>query len=145
MRDAYQYIFRFCCDPGFNDVEETEALLRLVQEAQIDDVCVVRKGDDQIGNSGADIANHHAADHQQRHASELPARQQDQAHGEHGAAEGRRNHCRRVQDDALSKGENHHQCDKELGTGRDAQHEGTGDRVSEEGLQQVSRHRKSAA
>ena len=40
MSDSFQYIFRFCCDPGFNDREETEALLRLVKEADIDDVCV---------------------------------------------------------------------------------------------------------
>ena len=40
MSDSFQYIFRFCCDPGFNDREETEALLRLAKEAKIDDVCV---------------------------------------------------------------------------------------------------------
>ncbi len=40
MKDPFRYIFRFCCDPGFNDREETEALLRLVREALIDDVCV---------------------------------------------------------------------------------------------------------
>ncbi len=40
MSDSFKYIFRFCCDPGFNDVPETRALLRLVEEAGIDDVCV---------------------------------------------------------------------------------------------------------
>ena len=40
MKDAFQYIFRFCCDPGFNDAQETKALLRFVREAEIDDVCV---------------------------------------------------------------------------------------------------------
>ncbi|MBR6185547.1 MAG: hypothetical protein IKQ41_04735 [Clostridia bacterium] len=40
MKDSFQYIFRFCCDPGFNDVRETEALMRLCEEAKIDDVCV---------------------------------------------------------------------------------------------------------
>ena len=40
MSDSFRYIFRFCCDPGFNDAEETEALLRLTEEAEIDDVCV---------------------------------------------------------------------------------------------------------
>lgn len=37
---AYKYLFRFCCDPGFNDVPETEALNRFVEEADIDDVTV---------------------------------------------------------------------------------------------------------
>ena len=38
--DPFKYIFRFCCDPGFNDVEEIEALDRYVDEADIDDVAV---------------------------------------------------------------------------------------------------------
>ena len=40
MSESYRYIFRFCCDPGFNDREETEALMRLAEKAEIDDVCV---------------------------------------------------------------------------------------------------------
>ena len=39
-KDPFQYIFRFCCDPGFNDAEEIPALLRYVDEADIDDVAV---------------------------------------------------------------------------------------------------------
>lgn len=39
-KDAFQYIFRFCCDPGFNDSVEIPALLRYVDEACIDDVAV---------------------------------------------------------------------------------------------------------
>ena len=38
--DPFQYIFRFCCDPGFNDDTEVPALLRYVDEARIDDVAV---------------------------------------------------------------------------------------------------------
>lgn len=38
--EDYLYMFRFCCDPGFNDVEELDALSRLVDEALIDDVMV---------------------------------------------------------------------------------------------------------
>ena len=38
--DPFQYIFRFCCDPGFNDGTEVPALLRYVDEARIDDVAV---------------------------------------------------------------------------------------------------------
>ena len=30
--DPFQYIFRFCCDPGFNDGTEVPALLRYVDE-----------------------------------------------------------------------------------------------------------------
>lgn len=40
MKGPFQYIFRFCCDPGFNDGEEIPALLRYVEEADIDDVAV---------------------------------------------------------------------------------------------------------
>ena len=38
--DPFQHIFRFCCDPGFNDGTEVPALLRYVDEARIDDVAV---------------------------------------------------------------------------------------------------------
>ncbi len=37
---SFKYIFRFCCDPGFNDEQETAALLRFADEAMIDDVAV---------------------------------------------------------------------------------------------------------
>ena len=39
-KDPFQYIFRFCCDPGFNDKEEIDALMRYVDEANVDDVAV---------------------------------------------------------------------------------------------------------
>lgn len=39
-RDPFKYIFRFCCDPGFNDQEETQAMSRYADEADIDDVAV---------------------------------------------------------------------------------------------------------
>ena len=40
MSDPFRYIFRFCCDPGFNDEAELQALERYVREARIDDVAV---------------------------------------------------------------------------------------------------------
>ena len=40
MSDPFRYIFRFCCDPGFNDEAEMQALKRYVREARIDDVAV---------------------------------------------------------------------------------------------------------
>lgn len=41
MRDsAFKYIFRFCCDPGFNDELEMKELLKYVDAADIDDVAV---------------------------------------------------------------------------------------------------------
>ena len=40
MSDPFRYIFRFCCDPGFNDEAEIQALKRYVREAHIDDVAV---------------------------------------------------------------------------------------------------------
>ena len=39
-KDPFQYIFRFCCDPGFNDVEEIEALNQYVDEADVDDMAI---------------------------------------------------------------------------------------------------------
>lgn len=39
-KDPFQYVFRFCCDPGFNDKEEIDALMRYVDEANVDDVAV---------------------------------------------------------------------------------------------------------
>ena len=39
MSDSFRYIFRFCCDPGFNDEAEAEVLLQAAEEARIDDVC----------------------------------------------------------------------------------------------------------
>lgn len=39
-QDPFRYLFRFCCDPGFNDEAEIEALERYVDEAKIDDVVV---------------------------------------------------------------------------------------------------------
>lgn len=40
MKDPFSYIFRFCCDPGFNDTAELAALDRYVDEACVDDVAV---------------------------------------------------------------------------------------------------------
>ena len=40
MPDCFQYIFRFCCDPGFNDTREISALVKFVKAARIDDVMV---------------------------------------------------------------------------------------------------------
>lgn len=38
--DPFAYIFRFCCDPGFNDEAEIAALREYVQQADVDDVAV---------------------------------------------------------------------------------------------------------
>ena len=40
MKEPYAYIFRFCCDPGFNDEAELKALRRYAREARVDDVAV---------------------------------------------------------------------------------------------------------
>ena len=40
MKDPFAYIFRFCCDPGFNDEAELAALDRYADEACVDDVAV---------------------------------------------------------------------------------------------------------
>lgn len=38
--DTFKYIFRFCCDPGFNDEQEILALLCFAKQAAVDDVAV---------------------------------------------------------------------------------------------------------
>ena len=40
MSDSFKYCFRFCCDPGFNDIREISALQRFTEEARIDNVMV---------------------------------------------------------------------------------------------------------
>ena len=40
MLDSFKYLFRFCCDPGFNDAEELASLKAYVDAARIDDVMV---------------------------------------------------------------------------------------------------------
>ncbi|MEG2020331.1 MAG: hypothetical protein RR087_01085 [Oscillospiraceae bacterium] len=40
MPDCFKYIFRFCCDPGFNDEREVKELAKFVKAARIDDVMV---------------------------------------------------------------------------------------------------------
>ncbi len=40
MQDSFKYIFRFCCDPGFREVSDLEALSKFVVKARIDDVLV---------------------------------------------------------------------------------------------------------
>lgn len=39
-QDAFRYLFRFCCDPGFNDEQEIPALKRYAQEALVDDAVI---------------------------------------------------------------------------------------------------------
>lgn len=39
-RAPFRYLFRFCCDPGFNDEKEIEALEQYTREALIDDAVV---------------------------------------------------------------------------------------------------------
>ncbi|MEG2951178.1 MAG: hypothetical protein RR946_10815 [Clostridia bacterium] len=39
-QEVFCYSFRFCCDPGFHEEAELDALHRFVQEAHIDDVMV---------------------------------------------------------------------------------------------------------
>lgn len=40
MSEPFSYLFRFCCDPGFNDKQEIGALMQFVDDARIDDVMV---------------------------------------------------------------------------------------------------------
>lgn len=40
MGSPFSYIFRFCCDPDFNDEREIESLKRFAMEADVDDVAV---------------------------------------------------------------------------------------------------------
>ena len=112
---------------------------------QVHDVRVIGKGHDKLGHRTADIADHHAADDQQRHSADFRGEQQNQAHREHRAAEGRPDQRRRAQHPAVREGRDQRQGDGQLGAGGDAQHEGPRDRVEKEGLQQKARHRQRAA
>lgn len=38
--DPFQYVFRFCCDPDFNDRQEIDALMDYVDDAVVDDVAI---------------------------------------------------------------------------------------------------------
>lgn len=40
MSGSFLYLFRFCCDPGFNDEEEIDSLRLYVDAARVDDVMV---------------------------------------------------------------------------------------------------------
>ena len=112
---------------------------------QVHDVRVIGKGHDKLGHRTADIADHHAADDQQRHSADFRGEQQDQAHREHRAAESRPDQRRRTQHPAVRYSRDQRQGNGQLGAGGNAQHERPRDRVEKEGLQQKARHRQGAA
>ena len=58
---------------------------------EVDNVGVLGKGHHKIRNRRADIADHHAADHQQGHFFDPLRDQQDKAHGQHGTGKSRSN------------------------------------------------------
>ena len=105
---------------------------------QIHDAGIVGKGHEKICQCRADIADHHAADHQQAHALDPLGDQQHKAHGHHGAHERRRNEDGGGGGLALAQQRQHGHAHRHLCAGGDAQHEGSCDRVVEEGLQQIA-------
>ena len=105
---------------------------------QIHDAGIVGKGHEEIRQRRADIADHHAADHQQAHALDPLGDQQHEAHGYHSAHEGRRDENGGGGGLATAQQRQHGHAHRHLRAGGDAQHEGACDGVVEEGLQQIA-------
>ena len=66
----------------------TPEKLALRPVVQIDDVGILRKGHHDIGDGGADIADHHTADDQNAHVLHPPGHRQHKGHGSHGPRKG---------------------------------------------------------
>ena len=105
---------------------------------QVHDAGIVGEGHEEIRQRRADVADHHAADHQQAHALDPLGDQQYEAHGHHGAHERRRNENGGGGGLAPAQQRQHGHAYRHLCTGGDTQHEGAGNRVVEKGLQQIA-------
>ena len=105
---------------------------------QVHDAGIIGKGHEKIRQRRADIADHHAADHQQAHALDPLGDQQHEAHGYHGAHEGRRDENGGGGGLAPAQQRQHGHAHRHLRAGGDTQHEGAGDGVMEKGLQQIA-------
>ena len=105
---------------------------------QIHDAGIVGKGHEKIRQCRADIADHHAADHQQAHALDPLGDQQHEAHGYHSSHEGRCDENGGGGGLATAQQHQHGHAHRHLCAGGDAQHEGARDGVVEEGLQQIA-------
>ena len=104
---------------------------------EIDDICVVRKGNHKVRHCRTDIADHDTADDQHGHLIQYPGHENHKAHTDHGAHKGRTNHHPGAYTQGISQGRHHHQGHHQLGTGGDTQGKGACDGVVEEGLQQI--------
>ena len=120
-----------------------EAAQRPVVE--VDDVGVVGESHHEVGDGGADIADHNAADHQHAHLLHPAGEQENEPHGEHGAGEGCGDQGHGPDHYPPAEQEHHHQGHRQLGPRGDPQHEGPGDGVGEKGLEQEAGHAQRPA
>ena len=105
---------------------------------QVHDARIVGEGHEKIRQRRADVADHHAADHQQAHALDPLRNQQHEAHGHHGAHERRRDEDGGGGGLAPAQQRQHGHAHRHLRSGGDTQHKGAGDGVVEKGLQQIA-------
>ena len=105
---------------------------------QVHDAGIVGEGHEKIRQRRADVADHHAADHQQAHALDPLRNQQHEAHGHHGAHERRRDEDGGGGGLAPAQQRQHGHAHRHLRSGGDTQHKGAGDGVVEKGLQQIA-------
>ena len=112
---------------------------------QVHYIRIVRKGHDEIRDGGADIPDHHAADHENRHLLHSLRDEQDKAHRNHRTHKGRRDQDRRARTQPAFQQENHDERNNKLRARRDTEHERPRDRISEKRLQQKTGHRQRTA
>ena len=112
---------------------------------QVHNVRVISKSHHEIRDRRADVADHHAADHQHGHHFHFMGNQKNKAHGNHGTGEGRQNHAAGAHDNPLPEKKYHHERNHQLRPGGNSQHEGAGDGVRKKGLQEEPRDRQRAA
>ena len=109
---------------------------------QVDDVGILCKGHYNIGDGGADIADHHAADDQNAHAV-YPARHAEhKGHGSHRSSKGGQNQGERVGQQAVVQKYHHRQRNHQLGPTGNAHDKRPRNGVGKKGLQQVARYRE---
>ena len=111
---------------------------------EVDDVGIVAEGHHEVGDGGADVADHDAAHHQHGHIPHPPGHEQHKAHGDHGPGEGHRHHSHGADQHAPAEEGHQRQGHRQLGPRRDAQHKGPRDGVGEKGLEQEAGHRQRA-
>ncbi len=109
---------------------------------QVDDVGILGKGHHNIGDGGADVADHDAADDQNAHALHAARHGQHKQHGSHGSGKGSQNQGEGVGEQAAVQKHHHRQRHGQLGPAGNAHDERPGNGVGKKRLQQIPGHRE---